>query len=232
MRLLLSVVALVFANYFSFGQDNATTKKAKDDILKLHSDWNEARIKKDMDGLERVFAKEYVFIHGNGFLDDRETAMIDQINTDSIQPLAIPDPNEITVYDDIAVTKRLIKNPQGASFNTILYVKRNGRWQIALHQSTPFQPERNYTKLPSNELQKYTGKYVWKGQTALVTKENDTLRITIPTFPRRVLLPTADNLFYNKTGTEYKFVKNVAGSVTQLILKTEDGLETQWKKIN
>jgi|GEM_PF-4006076 len=231
MRLLLSLVALVFAGHLSFAQDNAATKKAKDDILKLHSDWNEARIKKDVNGIEQIFAKEYVFIHGNGFMDDRATAIEDQINTDSIQALQIPDPDDITVYSDIAVLKRLIKNPGGSNFNTIVYVKRNGRWQIALHQTTPLQPERKYKKLAPNELQKYAGKYTMNGQTALVAKENDTLTVKIIRIPKRNLLPTTDNLFYDKVGTEYKFVKNVTGVVTQLIIKPESGLEEQWKKI-
>ncbi len=233
MRRILTVVAFALIIHSSHAQDNATTKKAKDDILKLHGDWNEARVKKDINGLEQIFAKEYVFIHGNGFIDDRTTAMDDQMNTDSIQPLRIPDPDDITVYNDIAVLKRLLNNPDGANFNTIVYIKRSGRWQIALHQTTPLQPERRYKKLAPNELQKYTGKYTLNGQTALVTKENDTtLKVNIIKIPRRLLLPTADNLFYDKVGTEYKFVKNVTGVVTQLIIKEDSGQEGQWKKIN
>jgi len=231
MRLLLSVFAFVFASHLSFSQDNATTKKAKDDILKLHNDWNEARVKKDINAIEQIFAKEYVFIHGNGFMDDRATAIGDQINTDSIQALSIPDVDDITVYNDVAVLKRLIKNPGGTNFNTIVYVKRSGRWQIALHQTTPLQSERSYKKLAPNELQKYTGKYTMNGQTALVTKENDTLTVKIIRIPKRILLPTTDNLFYDKVGTEYKFVKNVTGVVTQLFIKEDSGQEGQWKKI-
>ena len=233
MRRILTVVAFALIIHSSYAQDNATKKKAKDDILKLHNDWNEARVKKDINGLEQIFAKEYVFIHGNGFMDDRATAMDDQMNTDSIQPLRIPDPEDITVYSDIAILKRLLGNSDATNFNTIVYVKRNGQWQIALHQTTPLQPERKYKKLAPNELQKYAGKYTLNGQTALVTKENDTtLKVNIIKIPRRILMPTADNLFYDKVGTEYKFVKNVTGSVTQLIVRPESGQEEQWKKTN
>lgn len=68
------------------------------------------------------------------------------------------------------------------------------------------------------------------GQTALVTKENDTLKVKVVRVPKRVLLATSDNLFYDKVGTEYKFVRNVTGVVTQLIIKPESGLEWQMKK--
>lgn len=170
MRVILSVVVLVFAFLSSFAQDNATAKKAKDDILKLHNDWNEARVKKDLNALEQIFAKEYVFINGNGFMDDRATAIDDQMNTDSIQALRVPDPDDIIVYDDIAILKRVLKNPAGSNFNTIVYVKRNGRWQIALHQTTPLQPERSYKKLAANELQKYTGKYTMNGADCISNK--------------------------------------------------------------
>jgi len=231
MRALLFVVTLVLIVHLSFAQDNAATKKAKDDIQKLHNDWNEARVKKDTDGLEKIFAKEYVFIHGNGFVDDRVTAINDQLNTDSIQPLAIPKDEEITVYGETAIARRLIETLPASNYNTILYVKRNGSWQIALHQTTVLQPERTYKKLASNELQKYAGKYEMKGATALVTNENDTLHINIIKFPKRALLPTEDNLFYDKVGTEFKFVKNVTGVVTQLIRKLDNGQETQWKKV-
>jgi len=231
MRYILFLVAFGLTASLSFAQDNATTKKAKDDIQKLHNDWNEARAKKDQDGLEKIFAKEYVFIHGNGNIDDRATAIDDQLNTDSIQPLSVPNDDDITVYGETAVAKRLIHNPQGSSYNTIVYVKRSGRWQIALHQTTVLQPERKYKVLAANELQKYTGKYEIAGQFAVVSKENDTLKVRINRVPKRTLLATSDNLFYDKVGTEYKFVKNVTGVVTQLILTLDNGQETTWKKL-
>jgi len=100
-----------------------------------------------------------------------------------------------------------------------------------LSQTTLFQRERNYIKLGTGALQSYAGKYEMNGRIALVSNEKDTLRLNILRIPRRKMLPTADNLFYDKVGTEYKFVKNDQGQVTHLILKPQFGQEGQWKKI-
>jgi len=231
MRLILTITTLVIAIHSSFAQDNAITKKAKEDILKLHADWNQARMKKDLKALEQIFAEEYVFIHGNGFLDDRATALEDQINTDSVQPIPMPNLDDLKVYGDMAILKRLTRNPQGSNYNTVVFVRRNDRWQFALSQTTLFQRERNYIKLETGALQSYAGKYEMNGRIALVSNEKDTLRLNILRIPKRKMLPTADNLFYDKVGTEYKFVKNDQGQVTHLILKPQFGQEGQWKKI-
>src|SRR4030095_2506942 len=116
MRLLSSTILLVFIVEFAIGQENPDLKKVKEDILKLHADWNQARMKKDLKALEQIFADEYVFIHGNGFLDDRATALDDQINTDSVQPIPMPNLDDLKVYGDIAILKRLNKNPQGSNY--------------------------------------------------------------------------------------------------------------------
>lgn len=231
MRLLSSVILILFVLNPAIGQENPDLKKIKEDILKLHADWNQARLKKDLKALEQIFAEEYVFIHGNGFLDDRATALDDQINTDSVQPIPMPNLDELKVYGDIAILKRLNKNPQGSNYNTVVFAKKNGRWQFALSQTTLFQRERNYIKLEPNALQYYTGKYEMNGRIAVVSNEKDTLRLNILRIPKRKMLPTADNLFYDKVGTEYKFIKNDQGQVTHLNLKPQFGQEGQWKKI-
>ena len=231
MRLLFSVVVLLFILNPAIGQENPDLRKVKEDILKLHADWNQARMKKDLKALEQIFAEEYVFIHGNGFLDDRATALEDQINTDSVQPIPMPNLDDLKVYGDMAILKRLTRNPQGSNYNTVVFIRRNDRWQFALSQTTLFQRERNYIKLGTGALQSYAGKYEMNGRIALVSNEKDTLRLNILRIPRRKMLPTADNLFYDKVGTEYKFVKNDQGQVTHLILKPQFGQEGQWKKI-
>lgn len=215
----------------AIGQENAGTKKVKEDILKLFSDWNQARLTYDRAALEQIFADDYTFIHGHGFTDDKAATINDQLNTDSIQPVPVPDLGQLQVFNDVAILKRLIRGPQGSNYNTNVFIKKNGRWQFALSQTTLLQPERKTMETKAETLAAYTGKYESQGRLLSITNRSDTLVANIAKIPKRKLLPAANNIFFDKLGAEYKFMRNEKEEVTGLTIRPRFGPETQWRKI-
>jgi hypothetical protein len=215
----------------SAAQDSTYIKKVKEEIQKLYADWNQARLSYDRKALEKLFTDDYKWVHGAGFVDQKATAIDDQLSTDSIRAAPIPDLSQLQVYGDVAVLKRTNLGPEGPAFNTSIYVRQNGRWLFSLGQTTLFQPVRKTVQLSVEKLGAYTGKYERGGRTLMVMIENDTLQLKIARIPKRKLLPVSDNKFFDKLGSEYTFVKDAQDRTTQLIFRLPNGPEVEWKKI-
>lgn len=229
--------ALVFFIFFTsvitaFGQESpAYHKQVREELIELFNNWNQARLKYDRKELEQIFADDYLFIHGHGFIDNKAATIDDQLNTDSIQPVPIPDFEALQVFENVAILKRLIKGPQGSNYNTNIFIKKNGKWLFAVSQTTLMQPERIFRTTKLDSLHIYLGKFESQGRLLTVTNEKDTLIASIVKIPRRKLSFAGSDTFVDKLGAEYKFLKNEKGEITGISNRPRFGQEVLWKKI-
>jgi ketosteroid isomerase-like protein len=130
--------------------DAAQTEK---ELRALQDEWALARIKGDVDFLERFYAQELRLQVMDGSVVERkdDIAMFDRTrrgDRDTIKPEFIQDVDmKVSTYWDTAVVtgvenlKGTYKGKLGemALRFTNVFVRRDGRWQLALHHSTPVQ---------------------------------------------------------------------------------------------
>jgi hypothetical protein len=229
-----SPIVFFFALVLGFeatAQSTADIETVKKDIQKLYADWNQARLARDRQALEKLFTDDYAWVHGVGYLDDKATAINDQLSTDSINAVPVPDLSRLEVYGDAAILKRLSKTPQGPSYSTTIFVRQNGRWMFSQGQTTLFQPERKTIQLSAEALLPYAGKYQRGGRFLVVTRENDVLNVRFARAPVRKLVCVAENNFVDKLGSQYKFAKDEKGNTTSLAFTLPGSAEVYWRKV-
>jgi ketosteroid isomerase-like protein len=131
--------------------DAAQTEK---ELLALHDEWAAARIKGDVEFLERFYAQELRLQVMDGSVVERkdDIAMFERIrrgDPNTIKPEYIHDVDmRVSPYGD-AVVVTGVENLKGrfpggaygemALRFTNVFVWRDGRWQLVLLQSTPVQ---------------------------------------------------------------------------------------------
>ena len=130
--------------------DAAQTEK---ELRALQDEWAVARIKGDVDFLERFYAQELRLQVMDGSVVERkdDIAMFDRIrrgDKDTIKPEFIQDVDmKVSTYCDTAVVTGVenLKGTYKGKFGemalrfTNVFVRRDGRWQLALNHSTPVQ---------------------------------------------------------------------------------------------
>ena len=131
--------------------DAAQTEK---ELRACQDEWAVARIKGDLDFLERFYAQELRLQVMDGSVVERkdDIAMFDRIrrgDRDTIKPEFIQDVDiKVSTYCDTAVVtgvENLKGTYPGGKFGemalrfTNVFVRRDGRWQLALVHSTPVQ---------------------------------------------------------------------------------------------
>lgn len=187
--------------------------------------------------MEKIYATEFINVHSSGFIDDRETTIHEIVSTDSIRPLPIPSLDGLLLYDDIAVL-RSPGNTTTATVNTnriagiYIYIKRDGRWQIAHAQGTPLQKERKTIRPDSDIIKKYIGKYERNaGEYIIVEEETGSLLVNVigRGIPKRKLVATSNIEFFDKLGSDYIFSTDEKGMI--LTTRLQNGQESKWRKV-
>jgi hypothetical protein len=220
---------LVLAFAFLAGASDAGAQPAKDptvarvqdEILALSREVNEAVEKGDRAALERIFAPEFVFVHAYGYVDDRATQIDDLLRSRVGATQRVPTfapPNELLIYGDVAVHRRPkgTTSDESPAWGTVIYAKREGRYQIIQAQGTEMQPERQWLTLPTDTLDAYAGRY--KGTNVIALKrESDTLVAEAPVMGRLILRPTSETLFFDKAGGEWTFHRGPDGKVAYYV---------------
>ena len=201
--------------------------KVTAELQKLWNDMQDAAVKKDRKALESFFTDEFIFIHSSGQEDNKQQRINNILSVADYVRAPMPSFDELFVYGDVAVLRA-----KGASRGTTIFVKKNGRWQIAQVQSTNVPPARKTVTLDPKILQQYVGKYEQApGVFTLITFENDTLRAKGATRPQIPILPLSDTLFYVKDNVgEFTFYKNDKNEVTHYILRV-NGREIKGTKV-
>lgn len=239
MRVLLTVFSIFLVTFAASGQTSGGANKneqVKEELRKLFVELNEAFEKRDRAALERIYADEFVWVHANGFVDDRATHINDAFSIEVRTPLQVPNFDGLRVYGDAAINKHILPpaGGRGALYSTSVFARRDGRWQIVHVQGTLMLPERKTVKVDSKILASYVGRYENDAKESLtVTREGDSLLLAVRRagIPKRTLAATSDTQFFDKLGSEINFSKDEAGRVAHFTIRLLNGREAKWKKV-
>ncbi len=233
----LTIISILLLTFPAVGQTrNGNNKNAqvKEELRKLFVELNEALQKRDRKALERIYAEEFEYVHGTGYVDDRTTHINDSLTIEVGTPLPTPNLDRLYVYSDVAILRGLNKTRAGSAlFGTSIFVKRDGRWQILQVQGTPMLPERKVVEVDTKILDSYVGRYENDAKESLtITREGRSLVVALqrPNIPKRTLVSTSDVQFFDKLGSEYIFSKAENGKVTQLDFRLNNRA-ARWEKI-
>ena len=112
-------------------------------VLKLDRALIDALFKKDRTAFEPLLADDYVYIHSNGTVANREEEIAQTMASDVKWTASNLSGLKIRVYGDAAIITGTLTHTGsakgyvgGARLVTHLWVKRNGRWQTVGGQST------------------------------------------------------------------------------------------------
>ena len=112
-------------------------------VLKLDRELIDALFTKDRTAFEPLLADDYVYIHSNGTVANREEEIAQTMASDVKWTASKLSGLKIRVYGDAAIVTGTLTHTGsakgyvgGARLVTHLWVKRNGRWQTVGGQST------------------------------------------------------------------------------------------------
>ncbi|HEV2806578.1 MAG TPA: DUF4440 domain-containing protein [Chthoniobacterales bacterium] len=234
MRTLPLMIWMCLISLVMLGQttgEQESDGKVRDELRKLHADYNDAGAKRDRAALERLFADGYVWVQGNGSVTTK-AKHIDNIMSNTA-PFSAPAPpfDQIAVYGDTAV----LRSTEGKAglFATTVFAKIDGRWQFVHAQGTLLPPERKPVAIDPKVLDALVGSYEFRpGEIAIVTKEGDALMWKGGRRPTVKLLPLSETEFFvAESGVQMIFHKDDKGKITQVTLRVGTYQDTQAKKI-
>jgi len=234
MRVVMNIVLLVLLATPAFSQAHAAQAKedkTKEEIQKVFGDLNEAIVKKDRAGLEKVYADEFQFIRPSGAVLNKTSQISGILANDPMSSTPIPAPaaDRIMLFGDVVVLRNTVR---GSAITSIV-VKRNGQWQLLQAQSTRLAAERNPISLDPKLFDSFLGKYQFgPNAIASVTREGDSLKWRGGNRMPVTLVPLSETHFFAKeTETEMMFVKDEKGQVTDVVLRVGSCQDSKAKKI-
>lgn len=136
------VYFVVMASTPAFAQK--ASEKVEKELIKLQNEWGDARIRGDVQFLEKLYAKEFRVVGINGSEISR-AADIDNFASGALKPEMIKHEEvKVSVYGGVAIVTGIEKlrgtykgNPGEFEVRfTSVYVRRVGRWQLVSHQGT------------------------------------------------------------------------------------------------
>lgn len=206
--------------------------KLKEELQKLFADLNNAIVKKDRASLERIYADEFLFVHGNGYVVSKADQIKGIMSNDPISstPVAAPALDDVISYGDVAILRTSQRGLAGVN----IFTRREGRWQVVQVQGTRLAPERKPVAINPASLDSFIGRYQFgPNAIASVTKEGDALKWRGGNRMPVTLVPLSDARFFSKeTDSEMSFMKDDKGLVTGVVLKLGVCQETKARKID
>jgi ketosteroid isomerase-like protein len=128
---------------------NATEASSDEEqILKLEDDWVRALEKHDLEGLDKIVAREFTFIEPNGTVKNREQYLADRSSHEADIKSFQNDQLKVRVFGSSALASglaQITERRQGKCYRLILrwkelWLKRSGKWQVFASQATPINP--------------------------------------------------------------------------------------------
>jgi hypothetical protein len=232
MRIFTAVAIILLLTSVALPQVHGDqSAKVKEELQKLFADLNQAITKKDRAALERIYADEFQFIHGNGYVVEKAAQINGVMNNDSLLAAPVPPPSfdRLFFYDNVAILRT---NNRGVA-GTNIFTKREGRWQVVQVQGTRLAPERKPVSINPQLIDSFLGKYEFgPNAIATVTREGDILKWRGGNRLPVTLVPLSDTRFFAKeTDSEMTFTKNDKGQITDVVLKLGVCQETRARKI-
>jgi len=147
MRAHLLVATIFFlAAVQTFGQDSKPNDKLEQEIRKLDAAHAEAILKRDVDALKKLIADDAVTNHPTGKVVKERDGIIELIRNGTINYASmVREPESVMLYKDMAVVMghETIKYADNAPHAgqvinrryTNIWLKRNGKWQLAVRHA-------------------------------------------------------------------------------------------------
>ena len=115
------------------------------EVMKLERSWNDvASIKKDRAALEQILADDFSYTHSTGVVANRAQEIADTMSSQWTSSRT--DDMKVRVFGDVAIvtgrqvlegtSKGYVSGPRRL---TDVFVRRNGKWQVVVGQSTLVQ---------------------------------------------------------------------------------------------
>jgi len=154
-------VALAALAAPSTAQPPATA--AEREIRAMEKQWNEARVRADVDTLNRILAADWTITHGDGTINTKAEYLADlKSGARKFSSDVSEDELSVRVYDDTAIASGVSDSRgsyKGRPFGGQLrfarvYVKRDGRWLMIVSQATRHSQSHQVRamRLPQNPL--------------------------------------------------------------------------------
>jgi ketosteroid isomerase-like protein len=144
----LPVAALSFLMMFALaGVASASNDQTEKELISLQHQWAKARVKRDVAFLEKLYAPEFRITSMIGSMVERADDIAAFASGD-LKPESVTNEDmQVSVYGDTAVVTGLehVKGTYKGNFGdfalrfTNVFVRRDGRWQLVTHQTTPVQ---------------------------------------------------------------------------------------------
>ena len=243
MRILALAAVMMAVTLTAFGQASADEQRNKtiEEVKKAARELAGAVSRRDEAALNRLLADDYIFTHSTGDVNDK-AQRISNIKENKLPTVesASRDDVRFRVYGDtVIITSRTNQKselngvPREIQFRGIVvWVRQQGRWQLAAQQSTRVQPERKTIALDPKTLNVYVGQYeVAPGRLYTVTLEGGTL-IARGSQREFTLMPESETQFFIEgLDGHWTFYKDEKGQVTDVGVRIGTGQEMRWKKI-
>jgi ketosteroid isomerase-like protein len=144
---MIKISSLFFLTLLAAATLAQTNEKVEKELLKIQDEWATARVKRDVPYLEKLYAKEFWISNMSGSVTSR-SADIAAFASGDMRPVSVVNEDMVvSAYDKVAIVtgiekvKGTYKNfPGDFVFRfTNVFVRRDGRWQMVTHHSTPVQ---------------------------------------------------------------------------------------------
>jgi ketosteroid isomerase-like protein len=128
----------------ALGQTKGDT--TQEEVLKIEKEFSEAIVKNDAEAVGRFLADDWIIIDPDGGIIDKATFLAVIKSGTLTHEMMESDDARVRIYGNTAMVTALTKTKgkfSGQVFTTQeratdIFVKQNGRWQIALSQLTKF----------------------------------------------------------------------------------------------
>jgi len=129
------------------GESTAATASAEAEVRQAVHDYDEALRKGDVAAVEKFWASEFTFINARGELLTREDRVANlRTGRTAFNSLShVPQQDRMQVYGDIVLHTTVLsldgrysgEAQQGQFRATVVWIRRDGRWQQLSNQMTP-----------------------------------------------------------------------------------------------
>jgi uncharacterized protein (TIGR02246 family) len=122
----------------------APIESAREAILRLEQEWQDALISADVAALDRLYAETMIYTHSNGSVDDKKsyieslrsgTAKYQSMTRDEIKVQIFGDSAIVTCHWQVSSVSGTKVNNTNARY-LHFYTRQNGKWRMVAHQAT------------------------------------------------------------------------------------------------